>query len=152
MSFIALSDTLMNNVTLGNAQVTGIWLGDKFIWPTDVFDDGNLLLEEFKRGIRGYTGGERETGEHLIQIDRKVWENEGGEWISIVTDGEEDILQYEENNQYPFEIAISRDYIPLHDDGNNLMATHDGEDSYISVVYPQKKMFDNAILGFDTND
>lgn len=154
MGFIALGNADAVNMALGDAQVIGVWLGNIFVWPDNIYDCDNKLLNERQHGIKGYIGEKPiSSGEHIFQIDRKYWPDDSREYECIVTDSQDASkvrsLQYEERNNYPYVVNMTRDYMPPHFD-NHAMLVEFAEDvqKFVDFDDPNHHFF-TAYMGLD---
>ena len=148
MGNILIGNIEIQGAWVGNADVSAIWLGNVLVWPTNWYDCNDKLLVEREFGIKGNLPNK--TGEYIIRIDRKTYENLR-DYDNIITEQTLDSFKYEGPNKFPYDVDIARDYINPHPDTEYSLVTADTLIGEIAFDFedPIKHSF-TAYIGHDS--
>lgn len=123
MGNILVGNIEIQGAWLGNVDVSAIWLGNVLVWPTNWYDCDDKLLVEREFGIKGNIKGK--TGEYIIRIDRKTFDNERN-YDNILTEKTLASFKYEGPNKFYHDVDIARDYVePNYKDTDYSLITAD---------------------------
>ena len=148
MGNILVGKVEIQGAWLGKVDVSAIWLGKVLVWPDNWYDCNDKLLVEREFGIKGILPGQ--SGEHIIRIDRKTYENLR-DYDNIITEQTLASFKYEGPNQFPYNVDIARDYVSPHPDTEYSLVTADtliGEVAF-NFEDPMKHSF-TAYIGHDS--